>query len=316
MAEKDGSNTVAYLSRNDGETFLETICADYTRPKILESFMPNKDMYLFEMDGKSKEDDELRQLFLQPRFFDTELPNEVGRELLADVCYISKRYVDYKKTKDIDAFLDLYQRWVDIISTLCTTAKTADSIVGLAFLVNIVTKNGFFQFVTTTGSNVNVKILRNVREHNNVILNQAHFAKHYNTHETLRRLLHYHFSLHQLETYKTRIASGELCILFDMNTKSAVSALVVEETLPFLKKIITLSHIILFCCRLRDGRRLADRLVLSREIYSEYWSKKYVLGGLHLQEMRIDEHIKALHDRLQAVPEAELLAFETKDYAG
>ena len=78
-------------------------------------------------------------------------------------------------------------------------------------------------------------------------------------------------------------------IMYDCSTDGKVTALIVDKPQMFLKRIITLMHFVLYLCNVRD------ELILSREIFDEYWSKKYNFN-FEYETMTILDHNKKLKD--------------------
>lgn len=293
-------NTIGYLPKDKAEAFLDLLSKDYTN--VLDAFTPIPNMIVLDMEYSKRvediTDEVVKKKLLQDKFYKVQLDDAIKHGMLDTIMVISHRYEMYKNNGNKDDFLELYQKWVDIYSLLCNVP--AEDMIGLAFLMNIMTKNGFFRFLETN-DNVNVKIIRNIREHNNVVVDEPSLCTHY---PIIQERLHYHFSTKEMEGIVDKIRTGNVCILYDRSRpdkskpdkKIKVTSVLVEDTVTFLKKLLTLCHVILFCCGLND------KLVISRELFRDYWCKKYNVNIDDVVEITVDEHMDALRAMKQSVP--------------
>lgn len=286
---------VSFLDKTDGLLLLDTIALDYVEPIMNKDLKPSSELLVLEL-SKKPEDEKDKQNTIQgfvqfinatPKQFymyDVSLP--VQRLLLKHMKYISEHYDMFLNNTNIETrnnfFYDIYQKWVDIVSLLF---KEQSAVKGLVFLLNIITKNGFFNFVKVNDKNPNIKILRNIREHDKIILDRDTYDEHY---PDIAKELHYYKSGRELEELRNQIFSGDKVVMFDRNDKGYVNTLIIEDPRFFLKKIITFGHIVLFCFKINE------KLVVSEELFTTYWAKKYNIEALLLRKMTVEEHLNTL----------------------
>ena len=279
---------------------MTTIIKDFT--SVAEKYALTFEANLFTIDYN---DSDKVSAFLKdkPQFYKTAAeimlgkvaaPPSVAADLLDRVISISQYYTLFKNAENpsdqrCKLLLDILQSYVDILSLVDTLELERKLVIG--FVLNVVVKNGFFNFLTS-GENSRIKVLRNVRAHNNVIMNLRAFNTHINR---LSPILQQELTRAELRKLGERVRDQEEVLLFDMNKKNIVNFILRENPLLFLKKLITLCHILLYMLGLNK------RIILSREIFQNYWQVKYPeLAKISVELLLVTEHQRILAEALAA----------------
>lgn len=209
---------------------------------------------------------------------------------------ISKIYYDYKKEKDLDRktqqFKEIYNLFNDIISTLIKLELEDKR--QIALILNIFTNNCFFSWLQFP-ENIKLKTIRNIKAHDNLILDLNSFKTQY---KNLSPFLTDNKTTKELNDMLIEIKKGDYCLLYDKNQKGNLSAILYENTTSFLKKIITICHLILY---LLGGSK---KLIFSRNLYVNYFKKKYDLN-FPLLEFNFDDHLKLIEKTIEDTEEKD-----------
>jgi hypothetical protein len=156
-------------------------------------------------------------------------------------------------------------------------------------IVNSIVKNGFFNFIISS-DNARIKVLRNMRAHDNIIFDKQTWDA------NLKRIipglngiipgLNEEYTMAQITALELEICTSKKILLYDMNDKEELKFMIIEEPTAFLKILITLCHIQMFILGLNT------KMIISREVFKEYWLVKYpgILNESMKKEMDLQEH--------------------------
>jgi len=282
---------VQYLEKEDANKFLETIVGEYSY--FMEKYNQN-DLSIFTIDMGDM--NEIKKLEKNAEELCSKSKNlMVGKvncsdalksSFLSQILSISKTYSMFKQENSPEHFLSIYQAYADILSDI--SKMSIESKITLAFVLNVIVKNGYFNFLVT-GDNSRIKVLRNIREHNNIIYNTVRWNAY---HDPIMPLLFEKYTKTQIESLCESIKAKTEYLLFDKNKKGTVNFILQENPRHFLKKLITLCHIQLYMLGIND------KLILSETLFKDYWCKKYDLS-CELKSMKVSELLKQFQEQEQ-----------------
>jgi hypothetical protein len=291
-------NSVAYLDTEDANVFLNVVLLDYVNmAKFYEVPLPKE---LFLIDQKKDSAAVEQHLKDDPKFADsifqhvTAIREQKGQtnrglchSLLDQTRNMSDIYCRFKEGKAVCFWVDFKQIldwYLDVIANICHIPELVQRMT-ISFVLNVIVKNGFFHFVYN-GENSRIKVLRNIKAHNNIIHDKSTFSS--KCKFIVPKMLDL-FSISELNEITAQIDRHESVILFDLSEKQKLSFLLIENPLLLAKKILTLCHVQMFILGLNE------KLIISQELFKTYWVPKFpALKSLQLKYMTIDEHRRIL----------------------
>lgn len=288
-------NFVGFLDEVDASLMLKSIVREYINRAQHYEFsladkcfcVENSDMN--EVKSKLEKDRNGHLDKILSSIGNLECQPAIGALLLKKTLHLSTEYGKLKEKPQLisSLFPYLLADYVDVISSVSKLGLDARMAVG--FVLNVIVKNGFFNFIHC-GDNARVKVLRNMRAHDNLVLDQHTWDANIGR---LMTVFNDIYTLEEIHALEKDVISSKVVLLYDMNDKN-VTAVIREEPMSFLKKLITLCHIQMFILN------LSKIMVVSRNVFSDYWMKKYahLLNGIHVKIMPVAEHQKILENSI------------------
>ena len=219
----------------------------------------------------------------------------LGAGLLKKTLHLSETYATYKSNPKPDLIPYMLQDYVDFISSVVKLKDIKDRM-AIGFLLNTIVKNGFFNFVLS-GDNTRVKVLRNMRAHDNVIVDKQTWNANI---QRIASVINDLYTLEEVRQLEEDVCQYKKIILYDQNDKDTVSFMIIEEPGEFLRKLITLCHIQIFALGLNKN------LVLSRRVFQNYWMKKYPeIDRTWMKEMQLQEHCEKFKTLIESHTQTE-----------
>lgn len=296
---KTSNDMVGFLRGKDATLFVSEIARDYL--KFVDQYERGQidvDLLIIAQEERVDARKELENGFRDnlESFFENGFqcdPLAIGNSIAKITLRISNLYATYKNEPTGELFLSVMQGYADIISEISKLVPGQRATI--AFLLNIVVKNGYFNFLLYD-LNSRIKVLRNMREHHNIVYDIDTFNSNI---RSLAPRLRDIVTVDELKE-KTRhfgLLDDDRCIvwLFDKSKNGKVNFLIEEKPAFFLKKLVTLCHILMFVTRMNSD------LVLSRELYETYWQRKHIcLRTIKLSLYTKEEHRKNLQRAVDA----------------
>ena len=291
------SEKVGYLEKEDAMLMILHLSKEIPKMSKKFSFDLSPNQYIMESDDFNSAKDKLKNEpdwveHLKTKIENIRCSDAEGAVLLGFTRQLSRSYSQYKLGNESESIRNMVQCYADVFSSIMKLDFEIRMIIG--FIFNAITNRDFFNIIENT-DNPRMKVLRNMREHDNLIIDKLTWDS------NLRRIIPMlceRYSKAELKNLEEEVKKGQKLIFYDMNSKKPkkdkngtileestikVTHILIEEPKLFLKKMVTLCHIQMFILGLNS------KMIMSRELFKDFWVKKYPKLDKRIKEMTLVE---------------------------